>query len=77
MRFSVCWKTARSDCSAQSRRRQIPFSVALEIAELNDQGIQAALQKAYERKELRGKRLLAAKKLVEARRVRGKRVRTT
>ena len=57
--------------------RQIPFSVALEIAELDDQGIQAALQKAYERKELRGKRLLAAKKLVEARRVRGKRVRTT
>jgi ParB family chromosome partitioning protein len=56
--------------------RQIPFSVAVEIADADDQGIQAALQKAYERRELRGKKLLAAKKLIEARRLRGKRLKS-
>ena len=55
--------------------RQIPFTVAVEIAESDDRGVQAALQKAYERKELRGKKLFAAKRLVEARRLRGKRLR--
>lgn len=56
--------------------RHIPFSVAVEIADADDQGIQAALQKAYERRELRGKKLLAAKKLVEIRRLRGKRLKS-
>lgn len=51
---------------------QIPFSVALEIAEAEDRDIQAALQSAYEKKLLRGKKLLAAKRIVELRRQRGK-----
>ncbi|MDX1001536.1 chromosome partitioning protein ParB [Sinorhizobium medicae] len=51
---------------------QIPFSVALEIAEAEDKDIQAALQTAYEKNILRGKKLLAAKRLVEMRRKQGK-----
>lgn len=52
--------------------RTIPISVAVEIAEANDHGVQRALQDAYDKGLLRGKRLLAAKKLVETRRRRGK-----
>lgn len=51
---------------------QIPFSVALEIAEAEDHDIQAALQAAYERKLLRGKKLMIAKRIVEQRRQQGK-----
>lgn len=51
---------------------QIPFSVALEIAEAEDHDIQAALQSAYEKKLLRGKKLMLAKRIVEVRRHRGK-----
>lgn len=50
----------------------IPLSVAVEIAEAEDHDVQAALSSAYERGLLRGKRLLAAKKLVETRQRRGK-----
>jgi ParB family chromosome partitioning protein len=53
----------------------IPFSVALEIAEADDQGVQAALQNAYESNLLRGRKLLVAKRLVELRRQRGKSLR--
>jgi ParB family chromosome partitioning protein len=52
--------------------RTIPISVAVEIAEADDHGVQRALQDAYDKGLLRGKRLLAAKKLVETRRRRGK-----
>lgn len=51
---------------------QIPFSVAVEIAEAEDHDIQAALQSAYERKLLRGKKLMTAKRIVEQRRQQGK-----
>lgn len=51
---------------------QIPFSVALEIAEAKDHDIQAALQSAYEKKLLRGKKLMIAKRIIEVRRQRGK-----
>ena len=51
--------------------RTIPLSVAVEIAEADDHGIQRALQDAYEKGILRGKKLLVAKKLVERRRRRG------
>lgn len=51
---------------------QIPVSVAVEIADTNDAGAQQVLQQAYENKVLRGRRLLAAKKLIEQRRRRGK-----
>ncbi|MHA3793027.1 plasmid partitioning protein RepB C-terminal domain-containing protein [Sphingomonas sp. YL-JM2C] len=52
--------------------RTIPLYIAVKIADSDDQGIQLALHEAYERGELRGKKLLAAKKLVENRRRRGK-----
>lgn len=51
---------------------QIPLSVAVDIAVADDIGIQAALQQAYERNELRGRKLILARRLVENRRRRGK-----
>jgi ParB family chromosome partitioning protein len=52
--------------------RVIPLSVAVEIAEAEDHEVQRALQTAYERGDLRGRKLVAAKRLVETRRRRGK-----
>jgi ParB family transcriptional regulator, chromosome partitioning protein len=54
----------------------IPVSVAVEIAEADDAGTQQALQQAYEKKILRGRKLLIAKRVVEQRRQRGKGLRT-
>ncbi|MBB4406404.1 plasmid partitioning protein RepB C-terminal domain-containing protein [Agrobacterium radiobacter] len=51
---------------------QIPFSVAVQIAEAEEHEVQAALQNAYENKLLRGKKLMTAKRIVEQRRRRGK-----
>lgn len=51
---------------------QVPLSVAVAIAITDDAAIQEALQQAYERNELRGRRLLIARRLVENRRRRGK-----
>lgn len=51
---------------------QMPVSVAVLIAQAQDNDIQNVLQQAYEDKLLRGQRLLAAKKLIEQRRRRGK-----
>src|SRR5581483_4866622 len=51
---------------------QMPVSVAVLIAQAEDDDIQDVLQQAYEGKLLRGQRLLAAKKLIEQRRRRGK-----
>lgn len=53
----------------------IPVSVAVEIAEADDTGVQEALQQAYEKNLLRGRRLLIAKRIVENRRRRGRRLR--
>lgn len=50
----------------------LPISVALEICESDDQGVQAALHKAYEAKLLRGRDLIAARRLVEVRKRSGK-----
>jgi ParB family chromosome partitioning protein len=52
--------------------RQIPVSIAVEIAEADDPQTQIILQQAYEKKLLRGRKLLAAKRLIEQRRRRGK-----
>jgi ParB family chromosome partitioning protein len=52
--------------------RQIPVSVAVEIAASDEEEMQIVLQQAYEKKLLRGKRLIAAKHLIEQRRRRGK-----
>lgn len=51
---------------------KIPISIAVEIAEADDVGVQAVLRKAYEDGHLRGARLIAARRLVEARRAHGK-----
>lgn len=50
----------------------IPVSVAIDIADTDDEGVQQALQQAYENKLLRGRKLAAAKRLIEQRRRRGK-----
>ena len=54
----------------------LPVSVAVEIAEADDAGVQRALQQAYEKKELRGRKLLIAKRVIEQRRRRGRGLRT-
>lgn len=51
---------------------QMPISVAVTICGSNDAAVQRALAEAYEKKELRGKALLAVRRLVEERRSRGK-----
>lgn len=50
----------------------IPISVAVEIVDADDDGVQDALQNAYENNILRGRKLLIAKKVVESRTRRGK-----
>jgi ParB family transcriptional regulator, chromosome partitioning protein len=56
---------------------QIPVSMAVEIAEADDVGVQRALQQAYEKNLLRGRKLLIAKRVIEQRQRRGKGLRTT
>ena len=51
---------------------QIPVSIAVEIAIASDNDTQAILQQAYEKKLLRGHKLIAARRLVEQRQRRGK-----
>jgi ParB family transcriptional regulator, chromosome partitioning protein len=51
---------------------QVPVTVALLISQAEDTEMQTVLQQAYEEKVLRGQRLMAAKKLIEQRRRRGK-----
>jgi ParB family transcriptional regulator, chromosome partitioning protein len=51
---------------------QIPVSIAVEIAGASDQETQIVLQQAYEKKLLRGHKLIAARRLIEQRRLRGK-----
>lgn len=53
---------------------QVPVSVAVTIATSDDQDIQRALTEAYEANDLRGKKLLAARRLIEQRRTDGKRI---
>ena len=51
---------------------KIPINVAIQISNADDDQAQKALQEAYESKQLVGKKLLFAKKLVEIRKARGK-----
>ena len=59
---------------AAIERNQISIGVALRIAE-SPGNEQAALQDAYESKELKGKRFFLAKKLINERKRRGKKIR--
>lgn len=54
----------------------IPVSIAVEIASATDADTQAVLQQAYEKNLLRGHKLIAAKRLIEQRRRRGKGLQT-
>ena len=51
----------------------IPISIAITIARSDDKAVQQALTEAYERNDLRGKQLLAARRVIENRKLRGKR----
>lgn len=57
-------------------RGQIPVSVAVTIAVSDDHDIQRALTEAYESNDLRGKKLLAARRLIEKRQTEGKSLRS-
>jgi ParB family chromosome partitioning protein len=54
---------------------KIPISVAIEIAETDEEGAQEALAQAYQDGLLRGKKLLLAKRMVKHRQRHGKAVR--
>ena len=56
-------------------RGHIPISIAITIASSDDEKIQRVLAEAYENKNLRGKALLRARRLIEVRRTCGKRTR--
>lgn len=51
---------------------QIPISIAIKIADAKDEEVQQALHDAYVNNQLRGKKLIAAKELLEKRRANGK-----
>ena len=57
---------------AAVERNQMPINVAVEIANAEDKDVQNALAEAYERKELRGAKLKAARRIVELRQQSGK-----
>lgn len=50
----------------------VPLSIAMLIAEENDQEVQKALREAYQNNTLRGRRLAAVKRLIEQRKRLGK-----
>jgi ParB family chromosome partitioning protein len=54
----------------------MPISVAMQIAESPDEEVQSALQQAYEKGELKGRKIVLARQLIEQRRRRGKGFRT-
>lgn len=54
----------------------IPISIAVTIASSDDAEVQRVLTEAYEKNTLRGKELLRARRLIEQRRARGKRLHT-
>jgi ParB family transcriptional regulator, chromosome partitioning protein len=53
---------------------RIPLSVAMQIASSDEEGVQKILCDAYEGKGLRGKKLQTVRRLIEQRRIRGKRL---
>jgi len=56
--------------------KHIPLSVAVMIATSDDAALQRALADAYTEKSLRGKELLRARRLIDQRHARGKRIST-
>jgi ParB family chromosome partitioning protein len=52
---------------------RIPLSVAMQIADADEEGIQRALCQAYEDKTLRGRKLLTVRRIIELRKANSKR----
>ena len=52
----------------------LPLNMAIEISKSSDEDVQRALTQAYTEKKLRGKKLVAVRRLMEQRRRRGKHV---
>jgi ParB family chromosome partitioning protein len=52
----------------------LPINMALEIAKSNDDEVQRALTQAYVEKRLRGKKLVAVRRIIEQRQRRGKHI---
>src|ERR1700736_4823638 len=52
----------------------LPINMAIEIAKSNDEDVQHALTQAYTEKKLRGKKLVAVRRIIEQRRRSGKHV---
>jgi ParB family transcriptional regulator, chromosome partitioning protein len=50
----------------------LPLNMAIEIAKSSDEDVQQALTQAYTEKKLRGKKLVAVRRIIEQRRRRGK-----
>jgi ParB family transcriptional regulator, chromosome partitioning protein len=53
-------------------KRRIPLSVAMQIADADEEGLQRALCQAYEDKTLRGRKLLTVRRIIEMRKANGK-----
>ncbi len=54
---------------------RIPLSVAIQIADADEEGLQRALCQAYEDKTLRGRKLLTVRRIIEMRKANGKETR--
>lgn len=52
---------------------RIPLSVAMQIADTDEEGVQRALCQAYEEKTLHGRKLLTVRRIIELRKAIGKR----
>jgi ParB family transcriptional regulator, chromosome partitioning protein len=52
----------------------LPLNMAIEIAKSSDEDVQQALTQAYTEKKLRGKKLVAVRRIIEQRRRRGKQI---
>lgn len=55
----------------------LPLNMAIEIAKSNDNDVQQALTQAYTEKKLRGRKLVAVRRLLEQRQRRGKQMRSS
>jgi len=58
-------------------RGLLPLNLAIEISKTDTEGAQRALMDAYTKKQLRGKKLAAARRLIEQREARGPHIRNS
>ncbi|MEZ5941179.1 MAG: plasmid partitioning protein RepB C-terminal domain-containing protein [Planctomycetaceae bacterium] len=70
------WRKGEERLLQAVEKGQIPVSVAMTISSSDDKQIQKALTDAYEKNTLRGRKLLAARRLIEKRKTDGKGIRT-